>query len=328
MQIPQNTTPSKKPKVTQEHLSDLEELLPGRVTRDVDLSEISRWRVGGVARVVVQPNGTDELSRLRGWVHQRSLPSVIIGGTTNLLFADEGLDAIAIQLEPSVTDVDIKETLVSVSASVWVPALVRKSISAGLTGIEHACGIPGTLGGLICMNGGSQRKGIGDSVRSVTSVRDDGTIKTRVAAECGFSYRTSIYQSNNEVISSATLHLVKSASPRSLRQEVLEILRSRREKFPQKLPNCGSVFVSDPSMYKRYGPPGKVIEEMGLKGLTSGNASISHQHANFIVNNGGATAREIIYLINKTREQVFVKTGYLMKVEARYVTKDGRIVEI
>lgn len=178
------------------------------------------------------------------------------------------------------------------------------------------------------MNGGSQRKGIGTHVRLVTSVDERGNFVERGQADCGFAYRTSIFQSGMEIIASVELDLALGNDRVAQRREMLEIMRNRRSKFPQKLPNCGSVFVSNPAMYSQYGPPGKVIEDQGLKGHAIGGAYISTEHANFIINGGRATAQDVLALIGLVKASVASSTGYTMAVEARYVTSSGSIEEI
>src|SRR5690625_6921011 len=178
------------------------------------------------------------------------------------------------------------------------------------------------------MNGGSQRKGIGDNITYVKTVNVDGKAKTYSKEQCEFSYRSSIFQSLDEVITEVGLQLTPSQNKKLMHSEMLSILQSRSQKFPRKMPNCGSVFVSNPAMYEQYGPPGKVIEECGLKGLTKGGAKISHNHANFIINNDGASAQDILYLINKIREQAYKNTGYMMKAEPKQVDENGTIKEI
>ena len=174
------------------------------------------------------------------------------------------------------------------------------------------------------MNGGSQRKGIGDHIKTVRTLTADGREKLYSRDDCQFRYRASIFQRINEIITEATFEF-KKGDPRTIRRELLGILRSRKNKFPQKLPNCGSVFVSDPSMYDQYGPPGKVIEACGLKGTKQGGAQISPLHANFIVNNGSATAYDILHLINLIRTRVHQSTGYQMQSEAIYVGPTGKL---
>lgn len=307
---------------------ELSRMFPGAVQCNVPLRSISRWRIGGHADLMVSPRSVNELARLRSWLHANGIPSVVIGATSNLLFADEGLRAVVIRIGEGLSSVSIQGTRISAEAGTWVPGLARRAMMAGLEGIEHTCGIPGTIGGLVCMNGGSQRKGIGTHVRSVISVDAEGGLTERNQAECGFAYRTSIYQSGSEVIASVELELAAGGERTSQRREMLEILRSRRSKFPQKLPNCGSVFVSNPAMYAQYGPPGQVIEDQGLKGHSIGGAYVAPEHANFIINDGSATAKDVLSLIALVKDTVASATGYHMAVEARYVSTSGMIEEI
>lgn len=307
---------------------DLRSDFPDIVKKNVPLNELSRWRIGGMALIVISPRNIEELARLRKWLYQRKVANIVFGATSNLLFDDEGLEAVAIHIGGNFASLEISETLIKAGPGVWVPGLARKSMLASLKGLEHTIGIPGTLGGLVCMNGGSQRKGIGSNVHSIKTVDDQGFIKTYSQQECLFAYRQSIFQQNKEIVSEIVLKLEKADSIAAQRREMLSILKDRRLKFPLKLPNCGSVFVSDPAMYASYGPPGKVVEQVGLKGEKVGDAQICQLHANFIVNNGNATSRDVLQLINLARDTVFKKTGYLMKVEAKFVKTNGSIIDI
>lgn len=296
--------------------------------KNINLTAISQWRVGGKAALIVSPKTKQQIIDLRKYLHTYQLPYLVIGNTTNLLFTDEDINAVFIHIGSNFSKAVIRGTELDVQAGIWVPKLARLSMRAGLTGLEHTCGIPGTLGGLIVMNGGSQRKGIGSSVTLVRTVDEEGVIKTYQKEECKFSYRSSVFQKKKEMILSIKLKLEKAESKSAVRKEMLSILRDRNKKFPRKMPNCGSVFVSNPAMYKKYGPPGKIIEESGLKGLRKGGAEVSLEHANFIVNHGNAKATDILYLINKIRSTVFLETGYLMAVETKFVDKLGRIRDI
>jgi UDP-N-acetylmuramate dehydrogenase len=312
-------------------INDLQRLFPGAVETDVPLDQISRWRIGGLADVIVSPRSIEELASLRAWIHTMGLPSVVIGATSNLLFADEGLRAIAIRMNSTFTPLSINGQNITIGSGVWVPRLARTAMMASLTGLEHTCGIPGTLGGLVCMNGGSQRKGIGDLVTSVQSIDARGNVKIRTNEQCEFSYRRSIFQQNDEIITSVSIRLDTAPEKRTIRRDMLDILRSRRSKFPQKLPNCGSTFVSNPAMYATHGTPGKVIEEAGFKGFRIGNAFVSDMHANFIINDTsrtGSNAHDVLRLIHTIRDAVAGRTGYYMDVEVRYVQPNGKIISI
>ncbi len=312
--------------LTPELVEDLNALVPGGVYRDVPLAQVSRWRVGGLAPLVVAPGSVTELQQLMAYVSRRRLRYVVLGSSSNLLFADEGLEVLAIHMGQRLSDFRVEGNRVWSEAGLWVPAFARRLARAGLTGAEHTCGIPGTLGGLICMNGGSQRKGIGDHIIDVVSVTPEGEKRIRSREECGFRYRTSVFQGLGEIIVGARFRFTSSGSPQAIRSEMLTILGQRRRKFPRKLPNCGSVFVSNPAMYAQYGPPGAVIEACGLKGMRVGGAMISPLHANFIVNHDQARAADILTLIGVARRTVLERTGYNMAAEVCYVSPAGQII--
>lgn len=298
------------------------------VETDVLLSKISSWKVGGKARIIVRPFNIQQIIDLTVLLEKNNIPSLVIGQTTNLLFSSGNIDAVLIQIGKNFSSIDAESGYIKAQSGVWVPRLARFAMQMGLTGIEHTCGIPGTLGGLVVMNGGSQRKGIGDHISNVKTIDNRGNINNYSKEECSFSYRSSIFQTRKEKIVEVELKLPYAVSKKNVHTEMLSILRSRSEKFPRKLPNCGSVFVSNPEMYKKFGPPGKIIEDCGLKGLTHGNAQISMNHANFIVNKGNASDEDVLYLINYARDKVFSETGYLMKVETKFITKLGMIKDI
>lgn len=289
-----------------------------------DLKSVTRWKVGGVAQCFIEPRSIEELQRVLIFFNQKNLNFLVIGSTTNLLFCDEKLDVPIIQITNKLSSYRVNDKIVKVESGIWVPHLAKKLADSNLSGCEHICGIPGTLGGLVYMNGGSQRKGIGNSIKSVTTISNSGCFNIYSHDDCCFEYRKSIFQKKNEIIVEVELELAEKPS-KLIKSEMREILASRRNKFPSKLPNCGSVFVSNPAMYEQYGPPGKVIEESGLKGLKKGGAEISRMHANFIVNNNSATASDILFLIHKARVTVAETTGYKMDSEAIYINSNGEM---
>jgi len=312
-------------RITDAEFAELVALCPDGLERDVDLSAISQWRIGGRADIILRPSSTEEISALMSWFTERGIRPVVIGLTSNLLFDDAGLRVPCIQIGERMARVDFEGLQVNAQAGVWIPRLAQRLMQEGLSGAEHICGIPGRLGGLICMNGGSNRKGISGNIFSVESIDNSGQLRTRLANECGFRYRQSIFQENGEIITGAILQF----SPRSkndIRSDMLAILSERRLKFPRKQPNCGSVFKSNPSMYANIGSPGEIIERLGYKGMRIGGAMVSEQHANFIVNMGGATAQDVITLVTKINNGVKKNTGYRMETEVRFVRNDGIII--
>jgi UDP-N-acetylmuramate dehydrogenase len=306
-------------------LKDLERLVPGGISTNVSLTEISRWKIGGNADVIIRPQSPEQVIALRYYFHQQNVHHIVIGMTSNLLFADEGLQVPCVQIGSRMGKVDILDGVVRVQAGAWVPGFARKIQQAGLTGAEHICGIPGTIGGLICMNGGSQRKDIGSSILEVISVDQTGNLHVRKANQCQFAYRESVFQRSDEIIVNAVLQFGKALEPKVVRREMLSILSSRRRKFPQKLPNCGSVFKSNPALYEEYGPPGSIIERLGFKGYRVGNAMIPDIHANFILNVGEASSSDVISIIRTIKSSAKEELGVSLVAEACYVNQQGRI---
>lgn len=295
---------------------------------DISMAEHSQWKAGGKIAAVACPTSKIEISGLINWCALNELPYVVIGGTTNLLFCDEDIDAIAIHIGSHFSTYAISDNSVIASSGIWVPKLAKVVMHAGLSGIEHICGIPGSLGGLVVMNGGSQRKNIDKSIKYVETIDSGGRIKKYQHSDCEFEYRGSVFQKNKEVIVEIQLALNEITNRKTIRREMLSILRDRRKKFPRKTPNCGSVFQSRGDVYDRYGPPGKIIEKCGLKGLNDGRAQVSLEHANFIVNKGGAKASEIKNLINTVRDQVYDKYNVVLEVEPKYVDGFGSIIRL
>ena len=312
---------------TNKTVQDIKTLGLNRISVDEPLCNHSTWRIGGPADILVEPETVEEISRLRSYVNQNDIPCVIIGEGSNLLFDDAGLRGIIIKIGRALSSVRIAGNVVYAQAGIAVPRFARIVGLAGLTGIEHTIGIPGTLGGLVAMNGGSQRKNLGIVIEFVEAVDSEGSIIRLNSDECDFSYRKSIFQNADMLITSAQIKL-EHGDKEAIRKEMLDNLRTRRAKFPRREPNCGSVFLSDPQMYNTIGPPGKAIEDAGLKGLRIGDAQVSKMHANFIINRGNAASADVIELINSVRTKVQNKTGITMNCEARHVTPSGKIQPI
>ena len=298
--------------------------LPGRVSVNVELAPLVRWRIGGRAAVLVEPHSAEDVAIVHCIMAKRPEPLFVMGDASNLLFDTAGFDGVVMRIGRAMSMFSIEENRVKAEAGVWIPQLTLAAARAGLSGLEHTIGIPGTLGGLVLMNGGSQRKGIGLNIVEVQCVDNMGENFVLQRDDCGFAYRQSVLQTMPITVVGAQLELVPGIRSKILR-EMIEIMVSRRSRFPKKLPNGGSTFLSDPALYATLGPPGKVIESLGFKGLTRGGAQVSPQHANFIVNNGGATSEDILWIINEIRLATFKETGIWMDTEVRHVSFDGKV---
>lgn len=282
------------------------------------------WKIGGPADLLVAPEGIEQIQRVVSFTYSHGIPLVVIGQGSNLLFADAGFRGVVLKLGSNFARLQIEGRRIWAEAGVWVPQLARLAARAGLTGLEHTIGIPGTVGGLVLMNGGSQRQAIGTCVRRVEILERDGTAASLTPEECHFSYRHSALQARGAVVLGLELEC-RAGELRSIRAEMLKDLRERRRKFPRKEPNCGSVFLSTSEMHATVGPPGKIIEEAGLKGTRIGAAEVSARHANFIVNRGGAKAADVLALIAHIRQVVRARIGFDLDCEVRYVSPEGQI---
>jgi UDP-N-acetylmuramate dehydrogenase len=303
----------------------LRQATAGSIRRDVDLRSLSWWRIGGLGKLLVEPQSAREVQDCLAALARLDVPVLVIGDGSNLLFDDAGFDGVIVRIGRALGRIAIHDDVVTAEAGVWVPCLARRVAQAGLTGIEHVAGIPGTMGGLVIMNGGSQRKSIGSSIVRVSGVDLKGQPFSLHRDECAFRYRGSRLQDKGLIILETELTL-KRGSPEAIRREMLGILIERRRKFPRKLPQCGSVFLSDPAMYASVGPPGAAIEKVGLKGRRMGGAQISPLHANFFVNVGDATSAQMLSLIRLARDTVFASTGFWMNCEVRHVSPTGRVI--
>jgi UDP-N-acetylmuramate dehydrogenase len=288
------------------------------------LAAHSTWHIGGPADLLVEPASIGEVCAVVQYARAHGLALLVIGQGSNLLFDDAGLRGIVLKIGTRLASLEVSGRRISAEAGVWVPRLARAAQRAGLAGLEHIIGIPGTVGGLVVMNGGSRRQGIGDNVRRVWVVDREGNPGMLSREECHFGYRSSALQGSGALVVRVELEGLP-GDAREIRHEMLADLRERRGKFPRKEPNCGSVFLSTAAMHASVGPPGKIIEEAGLKGTVVGAAEISRRHANFIVNKGGATSRDVLDLIAHIRRVVLERIGFELHCEVRYVDPRGGV---
>lgn len=317
---------SKKNKLSNTIIKALEDVAPGCIKTDVSLADISWYKIGGIADAIVEPDSLETAIAIVKCLKDHDVLYTTIGSTSNILFDDGGYRGVLIKISSTAfNEIEFGDDgFVKAGAGVWIPYFVRNLINRGLIGCTHAIGIPGALGGMLIMNGGSLRKGIGEQVIDVTIIDDKGYVKTLSKEECKFGYRSSSLQKMNCLVIGATFKY-EQGTTYDLRKEALELLVSRSKKFPRRYPNCGSVFLSYPEMYSIVGPPGKAIEDLGFKGKVQGGAMISSVHANFIVNTGGASSNDILNLIHQCRDAIRSNSGFEMNCEVRFLPSNGQL---
>ncbi len=288
--------------------TDLETVLK----ENESLAKHSTMRVGGPAKLAAFPKNADDLKVLIHIAKTNRLRHIIVGNASNILFDDSGFDGLVI-FTTAMRSVSWNGNTVTAECGASLTGLSAEATKKGLSGLEFAFGIPGSIGGAVYMNAGAYGSEI-SAVLTESTYLQNGEILTRTAKEHRFAYRTSIYRETNDIVLSATFTLTPD-DPETIRARAAHNMDSRKTKQPLEFPNAGSVFKRPEGAF-----PGALIEQAGLKGLRIGGAEISEKHANFIVNRGGATASDILRLIDTARSEVYQKFNILLETEIIYIT--------
>ena len=281
----------------------------------VGLQPFTTWKVGGPAEWFAEPGEVDELVSLAAWAQAQGLSLRCIGAGSNLLIADSGLPGLTIcnrRLQGS--RLDAASGLVEAEAGEPIPTLARKAARLGLSGLEWAVGIPGTVGGAVVMNAGAQGGCTAEWLHSVRLLdpANPATPFELEARELDFAYRHSRLQAEAWIVLAATFQLEAGHDPAAITSHTSANLHSRTSTQPYQQPSCGSVF-RNPEPQKA----GQLIEALGLKGLQIGDAQVSPIHANFIVNIGQASATDIDALIAEVQRRVLASHGLSLHPEVK-----------
>jgi len=290
----------------------LREIVSGSVRSRESMDRHTSLGVGGIADFFVEPAHTRELERLVAFLSGRNVPFFPLGNGTNLIVRDGGYRGIVISLK-NLQHMEIRHDSPenpSMYAEAGVPLarIVEAALRESLTGIEFCAGIPGTLGGALRMNAGAWGGAMNDIVTSLFLVTPRGTVGEWEAKRLSFSYRN-LDIPENSIITAALLSLVLGDSGK-IRNRINENMARRRQRHPLSLRSAGSIFKNPSSA-----PAGRIIEEAGLKGARVGDAVVSELHGNFIVNDGKATAGDVLTLIDRLRDRVKELTGLELERE-------------
>lgn len=288
----------------------------GEIRLDEPMREHTSFKIGGPADALVIPATVAELRGAIEFAAGRGLPWLILGRGSNLLVRDGGIRGLVIKTGLCLREMSNRGSEIEAGAGITLAELANEAARLGLAGLAFAAGIPGTLGGGIFMNAGAYGGELSQVVQSVTAYYPGQGPRTWTAAELDLGYRSSRFQREQAVIESLRL-LLTPGDERAIREEMACYARRRQEKQPLNLPSAGSVFRRPPGGYA-----GTLIEETGLKGRRVGQAQVSEKHANFIVNLGGATAADVLALIELVRRAVEERTGILLEPEIRVVGED------
>ncbi len=281
--------------------------------RDLPLSTVSSFRIGGNASYVIYPTVSHEIASVSAFCKSISIPCIVIGNASNLLFSDSGYEG-AVIVTTQVKDIVIDGNTVKVGCGASLTHLASVVAEASLTGLEFAYGIPGTVGGAVYMNAGAYGGEIKDVCLSVTVYDGElDEIYDIKAEDCGFGYRESIFQNSDKIILGAKLRLSEGVHS-DITEKMNCLMQQRIDKQPLNYPSAGSTFKRYPGFFS-----GKLIEEAGLKGYTVGGAQVSEKHAGFIINVGNATASDVLALIGHIRSVIKENVGIELQTEVKYI---------
>lgn len=288
---------------------------PFKIELNQPLSKYTYTKTGGPADAVAFPTNRDELQQLLQWVKTRNIPLTILGNASNLIVRDGGIRGLVIILT-AMNTVQIKENKVFAQSGA---ALIEVSRMAGrqlLTGLEFACGIPGSIGGAVYMNAGAYGGEVVDCIESVEVITRDGQIKLLSNEQCQFSYRHSIFQENDDIVIGVTFKLSK-GDAQAINEKMVDLTQQRESKQPLEYPSCGSVFKRPEGYFT-----GKLIQDAGLQGYRIGGAEVSEKHAGFIVNVDNATATDYIQLIEYIQEVIWRLNKVKLEPEVRIIGEE------
>ena len=280
---------------------------------DEPMAKHTSFRIGGPARRMAFPETREQLVVLMGLVLDAGVRPLVIGNGTNLLAADEGLDTVVIDTSARLSRMELTgDDMITADAGVSLTKLALFAWKHGLTGLEFAHGIPGTLGGGIVMNAGAYGGELKDVVAEVTALYPDG-VRTLTPAELDFSYRHSAFSTGEGIVLGAKLRLQK-GDGKAIKAKMDDLMARRRASQPLELPSAGSTFKRPTGYFA-----GPLIEGCGLKGARVGGAEVSPKHAGFVVNAGGATCADVLALIEMVRKTVYDAHGVLLEPEVKIV---------
>lgn len=277
------------------------------------LSGYCTFKVGGMGRLLIFPKDKDEIKKALAYCKNSNMRYMIIGNGSNILFSDEGFDGALIKIGRKMSRIDIEGEYIYAEAGILLSQLAARAAEKSLTGLEFAAGIPGTLGGAVCMNAGAYGGEMKDVIVSV-DILEDGELKTYSNEELKLSYRHSIITENPELIVLGARLKLAIGDEQAIRERMRELANARSSKQPLEYPSAGSTFKRPEGYYA-----GKLIEDSGLKGYRVGGACVSEKHCGFVVNDRNATANDIKQLIKDVQDKVYREFGVRLETEVKIV---------
>lgn len=292
---------------------DLQGIFAGCTAKELLLEEPmakhTSFRIGGPADVLAQPGNEAELAELLKRAAHHAVPVTLVGNGSNLLVRDKGIRGLVIKLSNLFSSITVAGNVLTFGSGISLAMASKKAASLSLSGLEFAVGIPGTIGGAVYMNAGAYDGEMAKVVTSVQVMDRQGQSSQLKADELDFSYRHTALQNSGLIVTSVTVSL-QPGEAESIKAKMDDFSQRRIAKQPLELPSAGSMFKRPVGYFA-----GTLIEQTGLKGYTVGGAQVSTKHAGFVVNVGGATAKDVLQLISDVQAKVLAAQGVQLEPE-------------
>lgn len=283
------------------------------VKQQEPMSRHTTFRIGGPADFYLCPHSTKEVQEIVEICKEENLPYFVLGNGSNLLVSDKGYRGVVIQLWKNFSDITVKDCCIQAKAGALLSKVAAEALEAGLTGMEFASGIPGTIGGAAFMNAGAYGGEMKDIIKSVKVLDTQGEVRVLPKEELKMGYRTSIVKEKGYTILSVELELSK-GNREEIRNTMEDLKERRTSKQPLEMPSAGSTFKRPEGYFA-----GKLIMDSGLRGFSVGGAQVSEKHCGFVVNKGGATAMDVLNLIREVQRRVKEQFGVDLETEVRFL---------
>lgn len=291
----------------------LQDIFAGCTQRPLLLAEPmtkhTSFHIGGPAELMAQPQSEAELQSLLLKAAEAAVPVTLVGNGSNLLVRDKGIRGLVIKLGSMLRDIKVSGNVLTFGSGVSLAQASKKAAELGLSGMEFAVGIPGSIGGAVYMNAGAYDGEMAKVVKSVRVMDAAGEVSELSADELDFGYRHSALQGSGKIVTSVTVELA-AGDKQAIAEKMADFSNRRITKQPLDLPSAGSMFKRPPGYFA-----GTLIDQTGLKGYTVGGAQVSTKHAGFVVNIGGATAADVLQLISDVQAKVFAAHGVHLEPE-------------
>lgn len=273
------------------------------------MTKHTSFHIGGPAELMAQPQSEAELQSLLLKAAEAAVPVTLVGNGSNLLVRDKGIRGLVIKLGSMLRDINVSGNMLTFGSGVSLAQASKKAAELGLSGMEFAVGIPGSIGGAVYMNAGAYDGEMSKVVKSVRVMDAAGEVSELSAGELDFGYRHSALQGSSKIVTSVTVELA-AGDKQAIAEKMADFSNRRITKQPLELPSAGSMFKRPPGYFA-----GTLIDQTGLKGYTVGGAQVSTKHAGFVVNIGGATAADVLQLISDVQAKVFAAHGVHLEPE-------------